>query len=280
MPLYVVALPIGNAADLTQRALDVLRHADRIYAEDTRRAARALSGQGVRAGIRPYHDHSDAGVREALLAEVEAGAEVALISDAGTPCISDPGYRVVAEARRRGLQVLPVPGASALTAFLSAAGLPTDRFTFFGFPPRRGGACEELLDDALTRRETAVFYESPRRLVAFVERVAARFPERQVVVARELTKTHEEWIAGEASRVHASLAARDRVLGECVVGVAGVEDERVEDAALRKWAALVAPLPLPPREAAGLLSRGLGVASSEAYDAVLRARSGRGGAQK
>lgn len=219
--LYVIATPIGNLGDISRRAADILASVDALLCEDTRHSGKLLAELGIRKPTISLHEHNERDRIEQVLARLQAGESLALISDAGTPLISDPGFPLVRAVRAAGFAVTPVPGASALIAALSAAGLPTDRFSFEGFlPPKSAARCNRLGTLANDVR-TLVFYESPRRLAAMLADVAAVMGmEREVVVARELTKLHEEFIAGPAGELAASLASRD-LKGECVVMVAG-----------------------------------------------------------
>jgi 16S rRNA (cytidine1402-2'-O)-methyltransferase len=221
--LYVVATPIGNLADITHRAVEVLRACPVVAAEDTRRL-RVLAG---RYGFSPRRvvrcdERTEETAAGELLRALRGGEDVALTSDAGTPGISDPGFRLVRRARAEGIRVVPVPGASAPVAALSASGLPSDRFLFAGFPPRRAAPLRAFLEPLLARPETLLLLESPARILALLEALATLAPERRVVVARELTKVHEELIEGRAAELREVLAAGGgRVRGELVVLVAG-----------------------------------------------------------
>ena len=190
--LYIVATPIGNARDITFRALDVLARADVIACEDSRVSGRFLSRYGIKARLTVYHDHNAQRVRPGLIRRLKMGEIVALISDAGTPLISDPGFKLVAAARDEGIDVFAVPGASAVLAALSVAGLPTDRFLFAGFAPSKAAARIKFLRQFATLDASLVFYESARRLAASLDAMAALYGPREAVVARELTKLHEE----------------------------------------------------------------------------------------
>jgi 16S rRNA (cytidine1402-2'-O)-methyltransferase len=214
--LYVVATPIGNLEDITARALRVLREADLVAAEDTRHTGRLLGHFGITTPLTSYHEHNEQDKAEALVLALEEGHSVALVSDAGTPCISDPGYRVVRAARERGIPVEAVPGPSALTAALSVSGLPTDRFTFHGFFPRKASQAARLLDEARALGGTHVFYEAPGRLTATLRLLADALPDCEAAVARELTKRFEELACGAPSELLAAYAER-AVKGECVV---------------------------------------------------------------
>jgi 16S rRNA (cytidine1402-2'-O)-methyltransferase len=222
--LYLVATPIGTARDITLRALDILRTADVIAAEDTRTARRLMEIHGIPLAGRtllPYHDHNGAQQRPRLLRALAEGRSVALVSDAGTPLLADPGYRLAAEAIAAGLPVTAAPGASALLAALSLAGLPTDRFLFAGFLPPRAGARATALTDLAAIPATLVFYESPRRLAATLAAMAeALGPDRPAAVCRELTKRFEEVRRAPLAALAAHYAAEGPPKGEVVI-VAG-----------------------------------------------------------
>ncbi|MCC6764627.1 MAG: 16S rRNA (cytidine(1402)-2'-O)-methyltransferase [Deltaproteobacteria bacterium] len=218
--LYVVATPIGNLGDLTERARATLAAVDLIAAEDTRRTGRLLSHLGISRPLRSYYDAVEAVRAPALVAELVAGRSVALVSDAGTPGIADPGYRIVRAAIAAGVPVVPVPGPSALTAFLPVSGLPTDRFVFEGFLPARAGERRRRLAALAGEPRTLVFFETGPRLAASLADLAAAFGPRPAAIGRELTKLHEEVVRDDL----AGLAARAETLvakGEIVIGVAG-----------------------------------------------------------
>lgn len=214
--LFVVATPIGNLEDITHRAVRILAEADRIAAEDTRHTRRLLAHYGIETPLTSYHEHNERDKAETLLEALQRGEQIALVTDAGTPCISDPGYRLVQAAHEAGIPVSPVPGACAAVAALSASGLPTDSFTFHGFFPRKAGAAQALLDAVKEQPGTHVFYEAPRRAAATVACIAESLPDAPAVIARELTKVHETITRGTA----AALAQRADILpdrGEYVV---------------------------------------------------------------
>src|SRR5665213_3855919 len=189
--LYLVATPIGNLRDITLRALDVLWGADLVLAEDTRVSGKLLAAHGLKARLQRYDEHAAAQARPKILAALAGGARIALISDAGTPLVSDPGYRLVREATAQGSAVFPIPGPSATLAALAVAGLPTDRFLFAGFPPPRSAARRALFAELAPIRATLIFFEGGSRLAASLVDMAAVFGPREAAVARELTKLHE-----------------------------------------------------------------------------------------
>jgi 16S rRNA (cytidine1402-2'-O)-methyltransferase len=230
--LYVVATPIGNLADVTLRALAILAGADAILAEDTRVSRTLLARYGIDTPLSPYHEHNAAVARPRALRRMSEGQALALISDAGTPLISDPGYRLVAEAVAMGLPVTTAPGASAALAALCVAGLPTDRFFFEGFLPPRSAARRERINALAAIPGTLVFYEAPSRLAATLDDLALELGPRPAAVARELTKLHEEVRRGPLDALAADYAAAGEPKGEIVilVGAALAREAVSEDA--------------------------------------------------
>lgn len=218
--LYLVGTPIGNREDLPPRARTVLAAVEVVACEDTRTCRHLYGWMGLSAPETvAYHDHNVETALPEVIRRLESGTDVALVSDAGMPAIQDPGYELVVAARRAGIPVVPVPGPSAFAVALAASGLPTDRFAFLGYAPRKGR--ERWWGEALARSETVIVYESPRRVADTLAAVAALAPDRPACVARELTKVHEEFVTGTAGEVAAELAARERIRGECVVLVGG-----------------------------------------------------------
>jgi len=259
--LYIVATPIGNMGDITLRALEVLRGVDLIAAEDTRHSRGLLSHFGISTPVTAYHEHSPERVRERLLARILAGERVALISDAGTPTISDPGYRLVRQVAEAGGRVIPIPGANAAIAALSVAGLPSDRFVFEGFLPAREEARGTQLQRLVNESRTLLFYEAPHRLVATLEAMVAAFgAERSAVVARELTKLHESIQRATLAQLAERFRGGEELArGEVVIVVAGCEREVTlsQQQAERMLRELLTELPLA--RAARLASRLTGI---------------------
>ena len=218
--LYLVATPIGNLKDITLRALDVLRPADQILAEDTRRTRKLLTRYDINTPLKSLNDHNERAMANQLVEQMANGTQFALVSDAGTPLISDPGFCLVRAALDAGVNVVPIPGPSSLLAALTGSGLPVDRFTFCGFLPRKPGARRRLLNDLASEPGTLIFLESPRRLVSSLAEAAEILGDRPVAIARELTKMHEEFIRGTLPAVAAQLG-RTEVRGEVTVCVAG-----------------------------------------------------------
>jgi 16S rRNA (cytidine1402-2'-O)-methyltransferase len=261
--LYVVATPIGNLRDITLRALDVLAGVDLVLAEDTRVTGKLLSAYGISAKLERHDEHAAERARPKALAALAAGERVALVSDAGTPLISDPGYRLVREAWEQGARVYPIPGASALTAGLSAAGLPTDRFLFAGFPPPKSAARRTFFDELAGVRATLVFYEGGSRLAASLADMALAFGPREAVVARELTKLYETILRGPLD-VLAADPRFEAPKGEIVVLVAPGR-EQAATAADADTALADALSRLSPAEAASEVAKALGLPRRDLY---------------
>jgi len=263
--LYVVGTPIGNVDDLSPRARDVLAKADVIAAEDTRHTRGLLSQIGVETRLIAHHEHNEAESAPALLAALERGKSVALVSDAGTPLISDPGFRLVGAARAAGIKVVPIPGPCAAIAALSGAGLPTDHFVFEGFLPRRESARAARLEALRQEQRTLVFYEAVHRVVETVAALRGAFgDDRQAAIARELTKTHEQIETGTLAALAERLGSRVPLLGEFVIVVAGAPATAPDEAEARRVYELLAA-ELPPDKALKLAAAVTGVARNALY---------------
>lgn len=222
--LYVVATPIGNLDDLSARAVAILGSVTRIAAEDTRHSSRLLGHLGISVPMLSLHEYNEAARVAQLTAYLAAGEDIALISDAGTPLISDPGFILVRELRALDYPVVPIPGPSALITALSAAGLPTNRFRFGGFLPAKAGARKQVLDALCESDETLVFYESPHRILHTLDTLEAVMPERPVVLARELTKTFETFLSGTPAMLRERLVSDpNQARGEFVVMIEGAQ---------------------------------------------------------
>jgi 16S rRNA (cytidine1402-2'-O)-methyltransferase len=267
--LYVVATPIGNLEDLTLRAVRVLREVALIACEDTRRTARLLQAHQISTPTTSFFEHNERWKGDRILRALREGRDVALVSDAGTPGISDPGFRLVREARAEGLPVTPVPGASAAVAALSVSGLPTDRFLFVGFLPARTHARRQALEGLAPRRETLVVYEAPTRVVATLSDMIEFWGDRDAFLCREATKIHEEYVRGSLSALRASLAQRPEVKGEIVLVVEGAGEPTVPDADAETVYAALAAEGLTRREAVKETARRLGLPAREVYRRVL-----------
>lgn len=268
--LYIVATPIGNLADITQRALDTLNEVDLIAAEDTRHSGKLLSHFGVKTRMFALHDHNEKQKAQFLVDEVKAGKSIALISDAGTPLISDPGYNLVNVARENGVDVHPIPGPSAVITALSAAGLPTDKFLFAGFLPVKQQARISELEKYKNAEFTTVFYESPRRILDTLNYIAEHLgQDREVVLAKELTKHFESFTKGNPQTVIDWLEEdKDRQQGEMVLVLSPNKQEQgisPEAEALMK--ALMAEL--PTKKAAGITAQIHGLKKNDLYKLAL-----------
>lgn len=270
--LYVVSTPIGNLGDLSRRAVETLGACDVVLAEDTRRTGMLLKHLGLSTRLVSAHEHNEA-ARSALVVEMlREGKAVALVSDAGTPLLSDPGARIVREVAEAGFAVVPVPGASALLAALVASGIAAERFTFYGFPPRKGPERAALLEEVAALPHAAVLYESPHRVGKLLSDLAeAAGPGRRVAVGRELTKLHEEVFRGTAAEAAERFGGE--VLGEVVVVVEGrpmdeAAEAETDEMAARALAGALIGQGLSPSAAAKELRRRLGIARNEAYRVV------------
>ena len=222
---YLVSTPIGNLDDFSARGVETLRAVDCILAEDTRKARVLLDRYGIRVSVRAYHDHNKERIVPGIVREIKEGKRFALISDAGTPMISDPGYHLVRRLIEEGIALTSVPGASAVTTALVLSGLPPDRFTFYGYVPRKVGERDRAIREAADNPYTSIFYESPHRLVKTLEVFSRILGEREVVVARELTKLYEEILRGSAAELKAHFEAT-RPRGELTVLVRGLGKRR------------------------------------------------------
>ena len=221
--LYVVATPIGNLEDISPRAQRILREVDVIAAEDTRHTRKLLTHCQIQNQLIAYHDHNESRQSEVLIKKLLSGQSLALVSDAGTPCISDPGYRLVRRCSELAIRVVPVPGPSAVIAALSAAGLPTNQFYFAGFPPLKAGKRRKFFLELATIPVTMVFYESPYRVQKTLEVMQELMGDRECVVARELTKIHEEFVRGSIAEVRQAIGAK-AVKGEFVILLSGCSE--------------------------------------------------------
>lgn len=214
--LYVVATPLGHARDITLRALDVLKSADLILCEDTRVTRKLAQIYGIKTPLRAYHDHNEGAASQAALVELSAGKAVALVSDAGTPVVSDPGFRLTRLASAEGHNIFPIPGAASPIAALSVSGLPSDRFQFLGFLPSKAQARQRALRGLVPEMGTIIIFESPNRLCALLQDLSQIFGDIEAVVAREMTKKFEEIQRGTPDALHTHFASKT-IRGECVV---------------------------------------------------------------
>ncbi len=275
--LYLVGTPIGNLEDITLRALRVLKEVDLIACEDTRHTAQLLNHYGISKPTVSYHEHNELTRAAELIVHLERGDNIAVVSDAGMPGVSDPGYRLVALAVRHHIRVVPIPGASAFLSALVAGGLPTDSFHFGGFLPAKAGARRTVLDAIRSSQRTEVFYEAPHRIVECIRDVVDVLgPERHVVIAREVTKLHEEFLRGRAEDVLAQLEKRGEIRGEITLLI-GKADEQASTAAPRKNISqrvqeLVRDEKLDEKAALKQAAKEFGLSKSEAYRELQRSK--------
>jgi 16S rRNA (cytidine1402-2'-O)-methyltransferase len=271
--LYVVATPIGNLEDITLRALRVLKEVNRIAAEDTRHTQTLLNHYGITTPLTSYHEHNERSKVRSLIERLARGENIALVSDAGTPAISDPGYRLVGAAIRENLIVVPIPGASAALAVLSASGLPSDRFAFDGFLPAAKQERKNKLQALKGETRTMIFYEAPHRLKESLEDLLQIFGDREISIGREITKLHEEFLRGAVSAVLLQLAERD-VKGELTLIVHGatVEFEIAEDQLKAEIGRLITA-GNGAKEISELIGGRYGLAKREVYRRVLEIKN-------
>jgi 16S rRNA (cytidine1402-2'-O)-methyltransferase len=275
--LYLVSTPIGNLEDITHRAVRLLREVDVIACEDTRHTKKLLNHYGINTRAISYHEHNERERAAELLDLLQSGSNVAIVSDAGTPGISDPGYRLARIAIDNDLRVVPVPGASALIAALVVSGLPTDEFFFGGFLPARSGARRTRLSELRAIAATLIFYEGPHRIAATLRDAHEILGKRQAVVARELTKMHEEIARGTLNELAARFSSAETARGEMVLIIdrTAIEGEGEKDKAVASIAALVAELEnegLDHRAAIKKAARKLGLTRAEAYRRLVAER--------
>ncbi len=269
--LYLVATPIGNLEDITLRALRVLKEVDLIACEDTRQTLKLLSHYGIQTRTISYHEHTEMTKAAELVVDLESGAKIALVTDAGMPGISDPGFRLIALAIRHHVPVVPIPGASAFLAALVASGLPTDSFRFSGFLPAKSGQRRKLLESIKDSPRTQVFYEAPHRLLETLADVCEVLGEaRHVVVAREVTKIHEEFLRGRAQEVLSELKSRGEVKGEITLLIAKPEtqDPQPETSAVsvaQRVREIMAEEKADEKSALKKVAKERGIGKSEAY---------------
>ncbi len=269
---YVIATPIGNLSDITQRALQVLAEVDHLFAEDTRHTLNLCRHLGVNPPLHSLHEHNEQARVERIVELLQSGCAVGLVSDAGTPLISDPGYRIVSACHQAGIQVSPVPGVSALSAALSVCGLPTDHFAYHGFPPARRSARLKLFERLQADSASLVFFESRHRIIESLEDMAQAFgAEREAALCRELTKTFETvWRAPLGELLAQTLADAHAQRGEFVIVVKGavIGEAAALDAATEKLLQQLAGH-LPPRKAAALIADFSGVPKRDVYQRLV-----------
>jgi 16S rRNA (cytidine1402-2'-O)-methyltransferase len=270
--LYLVAVPIGNPDDLTLRAREVLATVAVVAAEDTRHFATLARHHRIPTKTVSYHDHNEQSRTPELIARLRAGEDVALVTDAGTPLISDPGYRLVREAISEGIPITSLPGASAVTTALAGSGLPPHPYRFIGFLPRTSAARRAELANLATDDATLIAFEAPRRLTDALRDALVTLGDRPACLARNLTKPHERWQRGRLSELMAELDAEDEVRGECTIVIAGADAAVTETADAEADARLLLAGGAPARTVQDLLIQRHGMAKRDAYALVLRLR--------
>ena len=275
--LYLVATPIGNLEDITLRAVRVLKEADQIACEDTRQTQKLLHHYGVATRTVSYHEHNELTRAPELVLDLEGGARIALVTDAGMPGISDPGFRLISLAIRHHIPVVPIPGASAFLAALVASGLPADSFRFSGFLPAKVGQRRQTLESVKASPRTQVFYEAPHRLKETVEDVVEILgADRQLVIAREVTKIHEEFLRGRAGEVLEILKARGDIKGEITLLVGKAEEGQQKIAVgvsvRQRFQQIMSQEKLDEKAALKRIAKEMGVSKSEAYRELQRSR--------
>ena len=263
--LFIVATPIGNLEDITFRALRTLKECGVIACEDTRQTQKLLDRYGIHKKLLSYHDHNELARAAELIEQLKRGIDVALVTDAGTPLIADPGYRIVHACAEAGIAVVPIPGANAAIAALSASGLPTDSFRFCGFLPAKSGQRVHALERLRNETATIVFYEAPHRILETLLDIQSTLGAREMVLAREITKIHEEFLRGTGAEIHAILSQRQSVKGEITLligksGVAIEDTEPIVDAVQR-----IEQSGVPRMEAIKQVARERGLSKRDVY---------------
>jgi 16S rRNA (cytidine1402-2'-O)-methyltransferase len=268
--LYLVATPIGNLEDITYRAVRVLREADLIACEDTRHTRTLMDHYDIQKPTISYHEHNEMERAPELAARLAAGTVIALVSDAGMPLVSDPGYRLVRAAIEMGVPVQAVPGPSAALTALAASGLPTDSFRFGGFLPSKPGQRAKVLEALAEEHATVIFYEAPHRILEALEAIELSLGPRPVVVARELTKIHEEFLRGTAAEVRAALVARDAVRGEITLLIGKATAPLPDDTPLEEAVERLISGGTARMDAIKQVARKRGLSKREVYDQLLK----------
>ncbi len=266
--LYVVATPIGNLEDITLRAIRILKEVALIACEDTRHTRHLLDHFGIQKPTVSYHEHNEQSRAGEIVQQLESGDSVALVSDAGTPLISDPGYRVVAAAIAAGITVVPIPGANAAITALSAAGLPTDAFRFCGFLPPKTTQRRKLLEELNPESATLIFYEAPHRILESLNDIAQILGPRDTVIARELTKLHEEFLRGPAADLAKILEARSSIRGEITILIGKPDAPQPPDTPIPTQVEELEKQGIPKMDAIKQVAKSRGLSKREVYKIV------------
>jgi len=273
--LYVVATPIGNREDITLRALDILREVDLIAAEDTRKSGNLLAHYQIKNRLISFHEHNEKKRTPELIGKLLDGMTIALVSNAGTPLVSDPGYRLIEAAIANKITVTPIPGVTAATAAMSVSGLPTDSFVFIGFAPKKKGKRLQFLTELSAEPRPLIFYESPKRILSLMEEILSCMGDRDAMLAREMTKLHEEFVRGTVSQILETIKARIAFKGECTLLVAGGEASEQINSEIVK-SEIKAALQNGPNglsQIARAMAKKYGLPKNEVYDLALKVRS-------
>ncbi|MGA8181670.1 MAG: 16S rRNA (cytidine(1402)-2'-O)-methyltransferase [Desulfobacterales bacterium] len=275
--LYVVATPIGNMDDITVRALNVFGRVDLVAAEDTRHTGRLLKHHQIRCRLMSYHEHNEKERTPLLVERIKSGSSIALVSDAGTPTVSDPGYILLQKALENNIKVVPIPGPSALLAALSISGLPTDSFIFIGFCAKKKARRLKQLQELAHETRTLIFYESPGRILAFMNEIKAVMGDRYGVLCREMTKLHEESLRGRLSEVIETLSNRPAVKGECTLLVKGSEDNMSvsRDIVRDELIEVLEKKEKKLSQVSRIIAQKYGLSKNEVYEAALKLKAGR-----
>jgi len=270
--LYIVATPIGNLGDVSERAIEVLKQADLIAAEDTRHSKTLLERFAIKTKVKAYHEHNEEQFTSKLIQQIVDGESIALISDAGTPLINDPGYKLVTAAHDNGIKVVPVPGPSAIITALSACGLPTNKFIFEGYLPAKKEARKKCLKELVSESRTLIFYEAPHRIRDSIQDMHDVFgSERRVTIARELTKQYEQIVRDNLSVINEKLISEEiKHKGEFAVIVEGAQEISITDKEVLRINQILSEK-LSPKDAAGLTAKISGKKKNEVYQMVLEA---------
>ncbi|MBU1698307.1 MAG: 16S rRNA (cytidine(1402)-2'-O)-methyltransferase [Proteobacteria bacterium] len=270
--LYIVATPVGNLEDITFRAVKILKQVDLIAAEDTRHSKKLLSHYDIRTKLVSCHEHNEINKTPQLITHLKNGLNIALISDAGTPSISDPGYNLVTAVAREMLPIIPIPGCSAAIAGLSVSGLPTDSFLFLGFLPKKQQKQKQALEAITNQSATLIFYESPRRIKALIDNMRNILGDRKACLAREITKLHEEYIRGNLSDILKTLEEKEIIKGECSLFVQGqLEQKTIDEEQLEKIIiSRLATTDLGTSDLARQISKEFKVSKKQVYDTILK----------
>jgi len=270
--LYVVATPIGNMDDITLRALNVLDQVDLIAAEDTRHTGKLLKYHNIKSHLISYHEHNEKERTPLLIERMKSGSSIALVSNAGTPTVSDPGYMLLQSAVENNIKVIPIPGASAVVAALSISGLPTDSFIFIGFPAKKKAKRIKQLQELADEKRTLIFYEGPGRILAFMEEIINVMGDRYGVLCREMTKLYEEFLRGRLSELIDTLSHRPAVKGECTLLVKGCEENKEvsQDVIRAELIEAMGKKGGKISEASRIIAKKYGLSKNKVYDTALK----------